>query len=110
MQTVVPGSLLGPETPTIQTPLESMKPQRPPSQSMVETLKGKKTLRSVRETIQVEYSPLPLLIPLRRDPARNHLPLPTLVEARVCYPLLLALIPNQLPKRLGNLHGLRCPK
>ena len=53
IQTVPSSSLLGPETPIIQTPVEPMKPQRPQSRSMGETLKGKTALRSVRETIQV---------------------------------------------------------
>jgi hypothetical protein len=53
MQSVASGSLLAPESPTVQTPLESVKTQRPPSRSMVETLKGKTGLRNVRETVQV---------------------------------------------------------
>jgi len=54
MQGLNPGSILSEESPSISTPLELMKQsQRPPSRSMVDTLKGKTTLRSVRESVQV---------------------------------------------------------
>ena len=54
MQGINSGSLLSEESPTVSTTLEMMKPvQRPPSRSVVDTLRGKGGLRSVRETVQV---------------------------------------------------------
>ena len=50
------GPNLSEESPSISTPLDLMKqPQRPPSRSMVDTLKGKTTLRSARESVQVTH-------------------------------------------------------
>ena len=54
MQGMHSNSLLSEESPSLSTPSELMKPsQRPPSRSMVDSLRGKTTLRSVRETVQV---------------------------------------------------------
>jgi hypothetical protein len=59
MQGMTSGSLLSDESPAISTPLEMMKQsQRPPSRSMVDSLRGKNASRSFRETVQVGPFPL----------------------------------------------------
>jgi hypothetical protein len=57
MQGLNSGSLLAEDSPTISTPFELMKqePQRPPSRSMVDAIRGKTAVRSVREPIQVYF-------------------------------------------------------
>jgi hypothetical protein len=59
MQGLNSGSLLAEDSPTISTPFELMKqePQRPPSRSMVDAIRGKPAVRSVREPIQVQFRP-----------------------------------------------------
>lgn len=53
MQGMTSNSILSEESPTISTPLEMMKPWQKPSSRLVDNLRGKSALRSVRETVQV---------------------------------------------------------
>ena len=68
MQGLNSSSLLADDSPIISTPFELMKqqPQRPPSRSMVDAIRGKSAVRSVREPVQVEIS-LYTLILLEKD-------------------------------------------
>jgi hypothetical protein len=86
MQGLNPGSTLSEESPSVSTPLELMKQsQRPPSRSMVDTLKGKTALRSVRESVQVALYLIIIPHVVRRSQPVNKLDPKLLGEARDFY-------------------------